>query len=352
MKTSKTGIFLTFSLFLLLFFSCAKNPSKEILKAQTELALGTVCNINLFEYGTEELYDLIFKRLHDIELSMSINIESSEINRINNAAGKNPVQVSPDIIFVLSQALYYAEKTEGAFDPTIGPLVKLWNINSESGYLPTQEEIDAVLPLVDYRLVHIDEKNSTVFLEKEGMRLDLGAIAKGYAADEAVRIAAQYKVKRALIDLGGNIYAYGSKEKDTPWRIGIKDPFSPLSTPIIRLDVENKSSVTSGVYERFFEQDGVRYHHILDPKTGYPVQNNLMSTTILCSSSMAADALSTSTFILGRESGIELLESVNADLGNEQEAATIFITDEKDIFTTKNVGAYNMLLLDESFTVR
>ena len=280
----------------MMFFSCRPR------KAVTVQVLGTVCTVNLYEDGSDRLYDLVFECLDQIDSEFSLNNPDSEINKINEAAGKNPVEVSADVSRVLEAALYYAEKSDGVFDPTIGPLVKLWGINTPNERVPSQEEIEKKLSLVDWKKVQLEKSNdkATVFLEEPGMILDLGGIAKGFAADEICSILKKEKVKRAIIDLGGNILVWGNKPDGTPWKVGIKNPYNEALDPPVILKVEGGTSVvTSGVYERYFEQDGIVYHHILNPKTGYPVQNGLLSSTVVCSSSMAADALSTTSFLLG-----------------------------------------------------
>jgi thiamine biosynthesis lipoprotein len=153
---------------------------------------------------------------------------------------------------------------------------------------------------VDYRLVAVDRDAHAVFLPKPGMRLDFGGIAKGYAADRIAALLQEKRVKRAVIDLGGNIYLHGAKPDRTPWRVGVKDPEDHEGSPALTLTLWGSATVvTSGGYERFFQADGKTYHHILDPKTGYPADSGLLATTIVASSSLAADALSTATFVLG-----------------------------------------------------
>lgn len=292
-----------------LFFSC----KKEALSAQTQLHLGTVCTINLFESGSTELYSQMFQRLKAIEQVFSVKLAHSAVSQVNQAAGITPVTVPQEVIYVLQEALRIAKRTGGAFDPTIGPLVDLWDIGGDNSQVPNQEAIKKAASLVDWRLVELDTEACTVFLPKEGMALDLGGIAKGFAADQLVLIAQEAGVQRALFDLGGNIYTFGSKEDGSPWRVGVKDPQSPAEAPPLAVAVKDSSVVTSGMYERFFEQDGVRYHHILNPATGFPVWNDVQSVTIVSKNSMLADALSTSVFILGQEKGLELLEAEQAE---------------------------------------
>ena len=302
------------------FFLCAAcilcvSCAKKTMPAQTFYALGTVCTINLFEDGTQERYAQMGARLYEIHKLFSVSIATSDVAAVNQSAGIAAVPVHDDVLDVTRMALYFAQKTGGAFDPSIGALSVLWGIGSDDARVPAQSEIDAALALVDYRQIDIDEAAKTIFLRHKGMILDLGGIAKGYAADEMVRIAREHGVRRALIDLGGNIYVFGTKPAGDAWRVAVKNPENPTAAPAAILDLGENSVVTSGAYERFFEQDGTRYHHILDTKTGYPAQSGVLSATIVSASSMAADALSTSVFVLGKDKGAALLQAGFAEAG-------------------------------------
>ncbi|MDR1429587.1 MAG: FAD:protein FMN transferase [Spirochaetaceae bacterium] len=285
---------------------CAKPPP-----SQTEYVLGTVCSVNLYGRGSARLYRNIFSRLREIEGRMSANIEDTELERINAQAGIAPVKVHEDLVEVLLRARYFAEISGGAFDPTIGPIVKLWNIGFDGARLPSQEEIDRALPLVNWRELVIDQDAGTVFLARPGMRLDIGGIAKGYAADEAVRLIRKAGIPRAIVDLGGNIFALGEKEGNLPWRVGIQNPSGLRNDYLGILEVRNKTIVTSGVYERFLELDGKTYHHILSSRDGYPVENGLVSVTIIAGRSIDADGLSTGIFAMGYERGRQRIESLD-----------------------------------------
>ncbi|WP_041396320.1 FAD:protein FMN transferase [Gracilinema caldarium] len=318
----------------LIFVSCTKP-----MPAQTEYVLGTLCTINLFDKGSSELYRTLFTRLREIENHMSVNKEGTELDRINTAAGRESVHVTADVVEVLAAALRYAELSDGAFDPTVGPLVKLWGIGSDNARVPKEHEIVHVLPLINWKDVVLDVQAKTVFLKRPGMALDLGAIAKGYAADEMARILKSNKVERAIIDLGGNVLAYGEKQGGKAWRIGIQDPTGERGAYVGILEIKNKTMVTSGVYERFLLQDGIRYHHILSTQTGYPVQNGLLSVTIIGDHSIDADGLSTTVFALGYEKGRALLES----LGNVE---GIFIFEDGSLRATSGARSSFSLTSD------
>jgi thiamine biosynthesis lipoprotein len=309
--------------------------------SRAEFVLGTVCSISLYDQGKPRVYQEIFRRFREIENRMSITIQGTDVERVNANAGLEPVQVHDDVFAVIERALYFAEISGGAFDPTIGPLVSLWGIGGDSPRLPGQAEIDAALPLINWRDVALDREKQTVFLTRPGMALDLGAIAKGYAADEAAAIIRKARLKRAIVDLGGNVLTSGRKQDKSPWRIGVQNPLDSRGAYIGVLNLQEKTVVTSGVYERFFELDGQRYHHILSPADGYPARNDLLSVTIIAGRSMDADALSTAAFVLGYEKGRALLDSIDG-------AEAVFVFEDKSIRLTS--GA-EFTLTDDSYRI-
>lgn len=319
-------------------FSCTHKQ-----EAKTEYIFGTFCTINAFEAGTQKLYDEIFARLFELDAILSANTTTSNIAEINSFAGISPVLAHKETLYVLNFALDYSDKTQGALDPTVGPLVKIWNIGSSSAKVPSQEEIQTATQLINYKKVQIDSDNQTVFLTDPKMALDLGAIAKGYAADEVVKILEKHKIKRALIDLGGNVYAFGKKQNGDAWNVGLRDPLDDTGKPIASIAIVNQSVVTSGVYERYFEKDGVNYHHILNTTTGYPTETDLVAVTIISSSSILADTLSTSIFVLGEENGKNLLNTI-------PNVEVIFIYKNKHIKTTDGIKK-NLRLLAEDYTL-
>lgn len=322
---------------LLVFFALISCEQFEY--SRSEFALGTVCTIALYEQGRSGIYNSIFKRIFEIEQLMSVNIPDSDISRINAAAGINQVQVDNDTFYVIQRALYFAEKSGGAFDPTVGPLVSLWNIGADVKRIPSEDEINNVLPLVNFRYVELDLQTNSVYLTKIGMALDLGAIAKGYAADEAAKILRQTKIKSAKIDLGGDVYMYGKKRDKSPWRIGLQNPVGDRGSIIGVLRTGECTIVTSGVYERYFEIDENRYHHIFSPFNGYPVNNGLLSVTIVSDNSMDSDALSTSVFVLGYEKGLALVKTIPG-------AEAVFIFDDKSLKITSGL---DFILTDNSY---
>lgn len=305
--------------------------------------LGTVCTVSIQDGGSEAALRAVFTRLREIDDRMSANREDTEIAAVNEAAGRSPVRVSEDTFHVVRKALEHARISDGAFDPTVGPIVRLWSIGMEGERVPEDHEIRAALPLVDWRSVILDEGATTIFLPRRGMRLDLGAIAKGYAADEAARILTERRVRAAVLDLGGNILVLGRKPDGTPWRVGVQNPFDKRGSFIGIVSMDAGTVVTSGIYERYFERDGRQYHHILDTKTGKPVESDLVSVTVIAESSIDADALSTALFVLGRERGMALIRTLPG-------IEAVYVDSQKRVFLS--TGASRIFnLTDRSFTL-
>ena len=332
----KKTIFLKLSL-LLFLTSCSQNEASRF-----EFALGTFCTITLFEQGQASIYNNIFTRLNEIENLMSVNILSSDISRVNAAAGIEHIQVHEETFKVIERAVFFARLSGGAFDPSVGPLVSLWNIGKDNQQVPSRNEIEKILPLINWRNIELDKNSNSVYLKVKGMALDLGAIAKGYAADESVKIIKRSNTPRAIIDLGGNIVVLGEKKDKSLWKVGIQNPEKDRGETIGYVQIPEKTVVTSGVYERFFEENGNRYHHIFNPSNGYPAHNGLLSVTLITDVSMDADALSTAVFVLGYNEGIKLL---NFFPGTE----AVFIFEDKSIITTQGIDFF---LTDNSFSVK
>jgi thiamine biosynthesis lipoprotein len=295
--------------------------------------LGTLCRISTWG-PAERAVDAAFGRIQDIDERMSANRADSEVSRINAAAGTRPVAVSLETLAVIREALDFSRLSDGRFDLTVGPLVKLWGIGTDGARVPSPREIAGALELVSWRDVVLSEPDASVFLRRPGMAIDLGAIAKGYAADEAVAVLAENGVKTALVDLGGNVLTMGAKPDGSPWRIGLQDPDPsvPRGTHIGLLEFKgNRTVVTSGTYERYLVQDGVRYHHLLDTATGRPVANGLVAVTIFTARSIDGDGYSTLAFCSGLDRGRELVERT----GGAVEA--IFFTERFEVYATPGV---------------
>lgn len=325
----KISCFLAVMMTLTLFVGCSKEkvPAEPISK--TALVIGTVCTITLYDSDDTSIIDKAIARLSELEDILSINKTGTELDEVNNMAGISPVTVSQDTLNVVKKGVEYSALSNGSLDITVGPLVKLWGIGTEAAKVPSNEEIEIAKSLINYNDVVIDEDKSTIYLKNPNMIIDLGAIAKGYAADEVAKLLTENGIKSAIINLGGNIFALGKKIDGSLWKVGVQNPEKDGAEATIGyVTVANKSIVTSGVYERYFEENGKKYHHILSPETGYPYENEILGVSIISDASIDGDSLSTTLFALGVEKGLELIESTDG-------VDAIFITKDHKLHMTK-----------------
>lgn len=275
---------------------------------------------------------------------MSKSIEKSDVYRLNHANGEEIV-ISQETAYLIEQSLEFSKKSEGHFDITILPVKELWDFKSDSPTVPTKEQIDRELTKVSYQNIVLGEHTTQEIDGKQiparrikllnNAMIDLGGIAKGYIADKLAEMMKAQGVKKGIINLGGNILMIGEKEKGKPWRVGIQNPDGVQNSYIGSVSIVDQSVVTSGVYERYFEKDGKMYHHILNPFLGKPVENDLLSVTILSDLSMEGDALSTTCFVLGLEKGMELIESMD-------NVEAVFITSDKKLHVTGGISKYDL----------
>lgn len=301
----------------------------------------TIINITVYDTNTSLANDALeqcFELAQQYENLFSRTVEGSDVWNINHAQGK-PVNVHPETLDLLQSALDYAELTDGQVDPTIATLSALWNfsennVSADSVFIPDALSIQQALSHVDYRKVQIDTQKGSVTMTDPAASLDLGFIAKGYIADKMRSLLLSCGVEHALLDLGGNILAVGGKPDSKgdvrAFQIGIRKPFSEEGEALLVLPVIDKSVVSSGNYERYFEKDGIIYHHILDTSTGYPVQNHLLQVTILSDLSLEGDALSTTCYVLGLEKGMHLIESI-------PNVEAIFVTDDYELHYSSGI---------------
>ncbi|MGI6327777.1 MAG: FAD:protein FMN transferase [Dethiobacteria bacterium] len=321
-------------LLMLLFIFNIMGCSGEDKYEKTVFLMDTKVDITIYGNGMSnkqyvKLANEIETEMKLLESIFSSHITGSDIRRINEAAGREAVKVSPETVFVLQKALEVAEMSGGAFDPTVAPLLDLWGFKTDEPAIPSQNDLEEVLPLVNYREVEIDEASSTVFLPQPGMKIDLGGIAKGYIVDRGLKIVDNSSVSALFINAGGDISVAGTKSSGEMWRIAIQDPFESQRLTAV-LDVEEGSIATSGDYQRFFEAGGEKYHHIIDPKTGYPAAG-ISSVSILAPDTITADALSTAVFVLGLEDGLELLERLDGIEG-------VIIDKQGEIFASSGLA--------------
>jgi len=319
-----------------------QTPSED-----TQFMMGTAATLRVYNKGKSKVIDGAFSLLKKEARAVTVNQKGSEIDKINAAAGKNPVKVSKNLYPMLKAAYYYSKNSDESFDMAIGPITQLWHIGFSDAKVPTQKEIDTNVKLVNYKKVKLNDQKRTVYLEQKGMQLDLGGIAKGYMADQVKTDFLNHGVSTAIIDLCGNIYVLGDSPKGTKtgnWTVGIQDPKASRGTAIGSVPVKNMSVVTSGIYERYLKKHGKVYSHLMDPKPGAPYQNNLMGVSIISKKSTDGDGLSTATFDKGLKDGMKYING-KADKG----IGAIFITKDKKVYVSNNLKKKFSLFGDNGY---
>ena len=330
--------FLLIASCLLLIMACTKNDK---MFKESRMLMDTYCTVTVVSPSRERAkaaIDAGFAEIANLEFLLNYFTDDSEIAAINRAAGVKPVKVSAETLEILEKSVAMAKATGGAFDPTIAPVIKQWNFSKDSSkksLVPSGEEIQEALRLVDYKKIAIDAKASEVFLTKKGMEIDLGGIAKGYGADRALDAIRNKGIRAALVAIAGDIRGYGLNLSGTGWKVGIQDPRplteseKPWEDIFAVLHLEERAISTSGDYQRFFIRDGRRYHHILDPETGFPSESGLVSVSVIAPEGYLADSLSTAVFVLGADKGMKLLELLGID--------GVLVDADKNVMIGKNL---------------
>lgn len=277
-----------------------ENYSKKQI-SKVGRGLGTIITLQLFGSRDEFILDESFKLIAGYEDRLTVNRDVSEVMDVNHAAGKHPVQVSTSTYRLIKLAVEKSRENFG-FNALIGPVVKLWHIGFKGAHVPTDDQIKEKMALTDPDDVVLDDNNQTVFLTKPGMELDLGGIAKGYIADRIRDLWHAYDVRAGIINLGGNVLFVGSspRRENGKWILGVQDPKQPRGDNLTTATVPECSAVTSGTYERFLEINGKKYHHIIDPKTGYPVQTHVAGVTLFTRDSVQAELECKRLFFAGK----------------------------------------------------
>ncbi len=277
------------------------------------LQLGTFIQLRAAGRKAPAALDAAMAEIDRLEALFSYNLAGSDVGRLNAAAGSGRVSVDPQTMAVLAAARQMAELSDGSFDPTIGPLVDIWGFRpySEQQTVPDAADIAAILDLVDYRKLVLYPESNEAELLSPGMSVDLGSIAKGYVVDRVAQILCDGGVVSAVLDIGGNIYALGLNQEGTSWRVGLQHP-RQTDQLLGVIPLTDHSVATSGDYQRYFEAGGERYHHLLDPKTGYPA-DGIVSISIVAATGMQADAVSTAAFVLGPEAGLVLVRQLGLE---------------------------------------
>ncbi|MBR5236562.1 MAG: FAD:protein FMN transferase [Clostridia bacterium] len=297
---------------LILLFLLLGNLSTPIKHRETEFLMDTVVTVTAYGNEGKAAVQKVFLRLRELDAKFNAHSEKSELAKINTAPENTPVPVDKEAFKLIKSAHDFSITAEGFFDITLLPLSNLWGFGTENTAVPTENELENAMKQVGFTFISLDPENCTVTKHKAGIQLDLGAVVKGYAADEAMHILKESGVESAYLDLGGNVAVMGgmpqslwkrilSGQKTRPFVIGLQEPGAPSGTAIDTLSLTDGFIVTSGDYERFFEADGMRYHHILDPATGKPAQSSLRSVTIVSKNGLMADMLSTALFVAGEK---------------------------------------------------
>ncbi|MDE1548572.1 FAD:protein FMN transferase [Jeotgalibaca caeni] len=337
--------------FLAVFFlaACGNENEEEKLRDQayedTEFLMGTYVTLRIYNEGKEAVLAEGFELVRDLADKITGETQESEISKINAAAGSHPVEVSDDVYEVLKIAADYSKTLNGQFNYVLGSITNLWRIGFDDARKPGQAEIDEALQHVDFTKVVFHDEEQSVFLMEEGMELDLGAIAKGYMTDRIRDLFASQGVTSAIIDLGGNVFVMGgSPSRDGEvWNVGIQDPQGSRGESIGSTIQSDRSIVTSGIYERYLEVDGKIYHHLMNPETGYPFDNEIIGVSIISENSVDGDALSTLVFGLGLEEGLEYVNG-------REDVEAIFITQENEIYLSDGLED-NFELTNETYTL-
>ena len=308
--------------------------SQEPISA-TAIKLNTAVTVTIYDSNDKKLLTECMNLCDKYEKIFSRTASDSELYQLNHRelapveGTEDTYQVSDDLAELVSEGLDYSQLSEGAFDIAIEPLTSLWDFTAEDPQVPKDSLIQAALPKCDYHNISVNKTKNEITLKTADTAIELGAIAKGYIADRLRDYLVSQNVKSAIINLGGNVLCIGEKPDNSAFKIGIQKPFADRSETIAVMDIRDKSVVSSGIYERCFEQNGTLYHHLLNPETGYPYDNGLIAVTIISDKSVDGDALSTTCFALGLEDGMKLAESLD-------DVQAFFVTSDYEIHYTKD----------------
>ncbi len=306
---------------------------KNIKTTHTGFVMDTVVTHTVWGPHGEKAVRAADDALAEMEARLSLYLDTSEIAAVNAAAGSRPVTVSAQTFDLLRTALVLGEQTDGAFQLSIAPLSRLWNVMGEDPVVPQAAAVAAALPLIDDSTLVLEEKSSTAYLSQAGQALDLGGVAKGYACDVLRVLYHENGVQHALTSIGGNICAMGGNVDGTPFRIGFRDPKGGVSSYIASFLLDDGVVAVSGAYERYFERDGEIYHHILDPQTGYPAKSDIVSVGVVwpaedgAAPGAAADLWSTTLFCWGRDRALEWMRTAPAAVLLLDDTGTLYVSE-------------------------
>lgn len=314
-------------LMLISLISCNKKQENSEAVSRDVFAMDTYMSLKAYGGKAEKALSEAEKRISELEGTLSVTSEKSDIWAVNHSDNE-AVTVSDDTVRLIKKAAEVGSDTDGALDITLYPLLKEWGFTTGDYKIPDTQTIATFLENVDYSKVGLNGNEVTL---PKNVEIDLGALAKGYTGDEVIDIIKSNGVKSAIVSLGGNVQALGSKPDGSDWRVAVRDPFSPEKDMCI-VDISGKAVITSGNYERFFTgDDGMNYWHILDPKDGYPADNGLVSVTVIGDNGLECDALSTALFVCGYDKTVEYLK-------NHPENDVILVTDERKVYYTSGIS--------------
>ena len=309
--TRRLAVVIFCLLLVLLVIRLGQNQRKHLFK-ETRTSLYTLVSITAVaesENQAEKAMNKAYAELDRLGRLLNFYADDSELSAINRNAGIKPVRVSPDTLEIVQAAVYAGKQTEGGFDVTVGPIVKLWDFNKK--ILPDAASITERLPFVGYQNIVVDAAASTVFLKKDGVQMDLGGIIKGFAADKAVAVLKKNGIKGGIVAVAGDIRVFGRLPDGRPWHLGVQNPRQKGENDVLlaTLNLEDQGVSTSGDYQRYFIRDGVRYHHLLNPKTGFP-ESQCQSVTVIAPSATLTDPFATGIFVMGPKKGLAVLEKL------------------------------------------
>lgn len=321
----------------IIFFACKSNDSANLHKPTTSAksfeAMSTFMTLKSYGPNSQKANESVEEMIANIEAQISTTNKDSYIYKINNDNNREEkfIDIPPQIAELIEFSLKMAKKTNGAFNPVLYPIVHLWGFTTAKYKVPADFEIEETLAITDFNKVTITKKrdNSATITMKKNMMIDMGAVGKGFAGDQAIQMMKEMGITSAIIDLGGNVQTLGCKPDGSPWKIGITNPWG--EAPIGGIAVCDKAVITSGGYERFFEENGKRYIHIFDGKKGKPVENNLAAVTVIAKSGLFADALSTALFAMGKEKSIEFWKK------NHEKFQMILVMNDKSVAYTEEL---------------
>lgn len=341
MKSMKPIKILNFSLLavtLLILSGCGGNgPAQEVQKVQETpekvsasreiFAMDTFMSLQAYGERAEEAVDRAVEEIERLDELLSTGNEESEIAALNRTGA---AVLSEDAACLMEQSLKLGEETDGAFDAAIYPVMEAWGFAGDEFSVPSEEELNALLPLCDIRLIQYEKENRQVRFLKDGVKIDFGGIAKGYASSRIMDIYREEGIENGLVNLGGNVQTLGGKPDGSGWKIAIQHPGDD-SRKLGVLSVKDQAVITSGGYERYFEKDGITYHHIIDPSTGKPADSGLVSVTVVSADGTLADGLSTSLFIMGEEKAEEFWKR------HFDEFEMILMTEDESLYVTEGI---------------